>query len=117
LKRGYISEPDLSLFKITTSVDEAVEEITGFYRNYHSMRYVGERLVLRLQQPLPETALEQLRHDFQDILASGTFEQTGPLPAEANESHLAHLTRLRFRFDRKSLGRLRELIDFVNRAV
>ncbi len=117
LQRGYISEPDLSLFKITTSVDEAVEEITGFYRNYHSMRYVGERLVLRLQQPLPETALEQLRHDFQDILAGGTFEQTGPLPAEANESHLAHLTRLRFRFDRKSLGRLRELIDFVNRAV
>ncbi|MCS6977787.1 MAG: LOG family protein [Gemmatales bacterium] len=117
LKRGFISEPDLSLFKITTSLDEAVEEILGFYRNYHSMRYVGERLVLRLQKPLPDEALARIQREFADILAGGTFEQTGPLPAEANESHLAHLARLRFRFDRKSLGRLRQLIDFVNRAV
>jgi uncharacterized protein (TIGR00730 family) len=117
LARGYISPADLSLFKITTSVEEAVAEITGFYRNYHSMRYVGQRLVMRLHKPLSEEALQQVRHQFGDILAGGTFEQTGALPVEANESHLAHMPRLRFRFDRKSLGRLRQLIDFVNQAV
>jgi len=37
------------------------------------------------------------------------------LPAEANDPHLASLPRLRFRFDRRSLGRLRMLIDTINR--
>jgi hypothetical protein len=114
LKRGFISPNDLSLYKIATSVDEAVEEITSFYRTYHSMRYVGDRLVLRLRQPLGGDALESIQKDFADILAGGTFEQTGPLPAEANETHLSNLPRLRFRFDRKSLGRLRELVNFIN---
>jgi len=117
LKRGFISPPDISLFKITTSLEEAVDELVGFYRVYHSMRYVGDRLVLRLKQELNPFVLEELRDRFKDILAGGTFEQTGALPAEANEGHLAHMPRLRFRFDRKSLGRLREMIDFINRAV
>jgi hypothetical protein len=116
LQRGFISPADMSLFKITTSVDEAVDEIATFYRIYHSMRYVGDRLILRLQQPLSDAALDRIKHDFKDILAGGTFEQTQALPAEANETHLSHMPRLRFRFDRQSLGRLRELIDFINRA-
>jgi hypothetical protein len=114
LKRGFISKQDLSLFKITDSVEEAVDEITRFYRVYHSMRYVGDRLILRLLEPLSAEALDYIRQGFGDILAGGTFEQTGALPSEANETHLAHMPRLRFRFDRKSLGRLRELIDFIN---
>ena len=40
---------------------------------------------------------------------------SGPLPAEGNEASLAHLPRLRFRFDRRSMGRLRLLIDLINR--
>jgi uncharacterized protein (TIGR00730 family) len=114
LARGFISPPDLSLFKITDSIDEAVREIVGFYRVYHSMRYVGDHLVLRLQQPLDESRLEVIRREFADLLAGGTFEQTGALPAEANDTHVAQLSRLRFRFDRKSLGRLRQLINFIN---
>src|SRR5882762_7883636 len=39
-KRGLISPADLSLFRRTDSADEAVAEIVGFYRVYHSMRYV-----------------------------------------------------------------------------
>src|SRR5437588_107692 len=41
VKRGLISPSDLHLYKIADSVDEAVQEIAGFYRVYHSMRYVG----------------------------------------------------------------------------
>src|SRR3954447_7917562 len=40
LPRGLISPNDLHLFKVTESLDEAVEEVLGFYRVYHSMRYV-----------------------------------------------------------------------------
>jgi hypothetical protein len=115
LKRGLISPPDMHLFKITDSVEDAVAEIVNFYRVYHSMRYVGDRLLLRLHHPLSPETLERVREEFKDILAGGTFEQTTALPAEANETHLSHMPRLRFKFDRKSLGRLRLLIDFINR--
>jgi uncharacterized protein (TIGR00730 family) len=115
LPRGLISPADLALYKVTDSVDEAVEEVRTFYRVYHSMRYVGGDLVLRLQHRLSEPLLEKVRKDFADIVVAGTFEQTQALPAEANDTHAAHLPRLRFRFDRKNLGRLRMLIDLINR--
>lgn len=114
LDRGLISPADLSLYKITDSVEEAMREITHFYRVYHSMRYVNGHLVLRLQHPLADSLLDHIRGDFADILDGGTFEQTNALPAEANDVHVAHLPRLRFRFDRRSLGRLRQLIDRIN---
>jgi uncharacterized protein (TIGR00730 family) len=113
--RQMISPNDLALYKLTDSAEEAVAEITGFYRVYHSLRYVKGDLVLRLQHPLSEALLERIRQDFADIVVAGTFEQTAALPAEANDPHLAALPRLRFRFDRRSLGRLRMLIDTINR--
>ena len=58
--------------------------------------------------------LEQINWEFGDILAGGTFEQSDALPEEANEPELADLPRLRFRFDRHAIGRLRQLIDVIN---
>jgi uncharacterized protein (TIGR00730 family) len=113
--RNLISPFDVALFKMTASVDEAVAEVLGFYRVYHSMRYVRGDLVLRLQHSLGEPLMRAIQTDFKDILKAGTFEQTAALPAENSEPHLAHLPRLRFRFDRHSLGRLRMLIDLINR--
>jgi uncharacterized protein (TIGR00730 family) len=115
LKRGMISPADLALYKVTDSVDEAVAEIVNYYRVYHSMRYVGGYLVLRLQHALAEPLMDKIHREFADILESGGFEQTSALPAEANDTHLATLPRLCFRFDRKNLGRLRMLIDTINR--
>src|SRR5436190_1797226 len=77
LARGLIAPADMSLFKVTTSVDEAVAEVLDFYRVYHSMRYVGGDLVLRLQHRLSEALLGRLRTEFADIMVAGTFEQTG----------------------------------------
>src|SRR5262249_4353505 len=102
-------------FKVTTSVDAAVEEVLGFYRVYHSMRYVRGDLLLRLQKPLRPETLAQIREEFHDIVKSGTFELTAALPNEYGDAHLAHLPRLKFRFDRHKLGRLRQLIDAINR--
>ncbi len=116
LERELISPADMSLFKVTNSVDEAVAEVHHFYRVYHSMRYVRGDLLLRLLHRLSDETMERLRTEFADILAAGTFEQTDALPEEANETHIADLPRLRFRFDRRSLGRLRQMIDVINRA-
>jgi uncharacterized protein (TIGR00730 family) len=115
LKRKLISPADMALFKVTDSIDEAVAEVLNFYRVYHSMRYVKDDLVLRLQRPLPEPVLEKIRTQFVDIVRSGTFEVTSALPAESSDPHLATLPRLKFHFDRRNLGRLRLLIDLINR--
>ena len=48
LTDGLISAEDLHLVKLTDSVDEAVEEMCTFFRNYHSIRFVGRRLIIRL---------------------------------------------------------------------
>lgn len=116
LARGMISAPDLSLYKVTDSVDEAVAEVLNFYRVYHSMRYVDGDLILRLRHTLSKALLERIRKEFADILHGGTFEQTTALPEEANDTHIAALPRLRFCFNRQSMGRLRQLVDLINQA-
>lgn len=114
LSRKLIAEADLHLFKVTHSVDEAVAEVLNFYRVYHSMRYVRGDLVFRLHRAISEATLKRVRVDFADIIKGGTFELTNALPEEFEEVALAALPRLKFRFDRHKLGRLRQLIDAVN---
>jgi uncharacterized protein (TIGR00730 family) len=115
LNEGYISPSDRSLYRITDSAAEAVEEVRQFYRVFHSMRYIRGDLVLRIQHPLPDDFLAHLNGEFADIMCGSTFTQGEAFPEEANEPRLSHLTRLRFRFARHGHGRLRELIDTINR--
>ena len=114
LNNGMISPEDVCLYKITNSVDETIDEILGFYSVYHSMRYVKDRLVLRLKSPLPKEKLASIERDFADILIDGKLEQRGALTEEAGEPDLAKMPRLVFHFDRRALGRLRMLIDCIN---
>jgi uncharacterized protein (TIGR00730 family) len=117
LETRMISPADTSLYKVTQSVEEAVAEITGFYRVYHSLRYVRGDLLLRIQRAPSAMLLERIQSEFKDILAGGSFQLTHADPVEANEAHIQALPRLRFRFDRRSLGRLRQLIDLFNREI
>jgi len=116
LRDRLISEEDLSLFGVTDDAEEAVGEIRGFYRAYHSSRYVGEQLVIRLnQRPGPEV-LEQLQRDFSDVLASGRFYLSGALPEEDQDETFS-LPRLVLHFNRLKFGRLRQMIDVLNQTV
>jgi hypothetical protein len=101
---------------LTDSVDGAVTEVLNFYRVYHSMRYICGDLLLRLQRGLSGEMMERIRSEYADILVASTFEQTEALPEEANDTRIALLPRLRCRFDRRSLGRLRQLIDAINQS-
>ncbi len=112
LRTGMISEEDMNLFKLTDDVDVAVNDILHFYRHYHSMRYVGDLLVLRMNKPLPEAALTHIRKEFGEILNHGSFEQTKALEEEGTDA--PDMPRLVFAFDRRSHGRLRRLIDYIN---
>lgn len=114
LARKLINPEDLSLFKIATSVDDAIDEIRTFYRRFHSMRYVGRQLALRLKTGLSPEQVTALHHAFGDLLAEGTFAQCAALPEELDEPALTHLPRLVFTSNRRSASRLRQLINHLN---
>ena len=109
-----ISEEDVNLYRITDRYEDAVDEVLQFYRVYHSMRYVKDRLVLRVQQEIPASRLAALNEGFRDILTDGAIERSGALPEERDEPELSDLPRLVFRFNRRSHGRLRQLINGIN---
>lgn len=116
LPEKLISPEDLRLYRLTDCAEAAVAEILQFYRIYHSMRYVRHKLVFRLKQPISESLLADIRDGFGDILSDGTFEIRSALREERDEPDLADLPRLVFPFNRRSLGRLRQLIDCLNRG-
>ncbi len=116
-KLGFVSQDDFCFFKITPTVEEAVNEITGFYRVYHSARWVGEQLVVRIMTPLSKAKLAGLNESFADILRRGEIVQSKALPPEKNEPEIWELPRLVFTPHRRSFGRFRELIDAINAAV
>jgi uncharacterized protein (TIGR00730 family) len=117
LSRKYISMTDFSLFEEACSVDEAVEKIRFFYSRYHSLRYVNGRLVIRLASQISADARAQLQDEFHDILIpGGTIASSGALPAEMEDLDFVNLPRLVVDFNRKDFGRLKSLIDAINRA-
>ncbi|MGI9113640.1 MAG: TIGR00730 family Rossman fold protein [Chthoniobacterales bacterium] len=113
-KFGFVSPDDFCFFKITHNVEEAVREITGFYRVYHSARWVGEQLVLRLVRPLSKEKLADLNTSFADLLRRGQIVQSKALPPEKNEPEIWELPRLIFSPHRRNFGRFRQLIDSIN---
>ena len=114
LARRLINPEDLNLFKITTSVDDAIDEIRNFYRRFHSIRYVGRFLAMRLKSGISPEQVAYLHETFGDLLSEDTFELRGPLPEELDEPDLANLPRLVFTSNRRSASRLRQLIDHLN---
>ena len=79
------------------------------------MRYVKNKLVLRPARarsarncwPISTTS-------FRDILVDGQFTVGEAQREEKDEPALIALPRLIFHFNRRSLGRLRQLIDALN---
>jgi len=114
LRPGFVSPEDVSLYKVVNTVEEAAAEVLGFYRNYHSCRWVGDLLVLRLQV-LPSTAeLQELNRRFADIVTSGTIRPASPFPPERSGNDHLELPRVALRFDKFHFARLRLLIDALN---
>jgi uncharacterized protein (TIGR00730 family) len=111
---AYVSPDDMRLVRITDNVAETVDEVIGFYTNYHSLRFVEGVLVLRVQRAPTGEELAALGEEFGDIVVRGEIEVIGATPAEiADDDHL-DLARLSFRFNRRSWARLREMIDHLN---
>jgi uncharacterized protein (TIGR00730 family) len=116
MSRGYIVENEMTFFKIFTDADAAVNEITRYYSNFHSYRFVKQDLVIRLNHaPSPEL-IDRLNRDFADIVSDGKVRETDPLPDEADDPDTLHLHRLLVRFNREDFARLRQVIDVINES-
>ncbi|WP_437229732.1 TIGR00730 family Rossman fold protein [Planctomicrobium sp. SH661] len=114
LEQQLISPADLSLFKVTDNVQEAVDEIMNFYCVYNSMRYVRDKLYLRLHVAPDEAFLKRLNAEFSDILTSGSIELATAHEMETDDDHLRDLPRLSLSFNRREVGRLRQMVDVIN---
>jgi hypothetical protein len=116
LPKHLISESDLSLFHLTTDPHEAATHILEFYANYHSTRYWGGRLIIRLLHEPDDALLDELNRDYADIVVDGRIEKTPPVQAEIDDDDALECHRIAFLFDRRHFGRLRQLVDRLNRA-
>lgn len=116
LRQGLISREDLALYRVTDCIHTAVDEITRFYRVFHSARYVRDTLVLRVNYELNNSYVADLADEFADIVTEPGIEQRKPFSVERDEPDIWHLPRLALRFNRSNFGRLRRLIDRINEA-
>jgi uncharacterized protein (TIGR00730 family) len=113
VKRGLVSPDDPCLYTITDNVEDACEAISSFYRVFHSCRYFGDRLIIRLKAELSDGVIDQLNSEFSDILAKGKIERSQALPVEKGDETEA-LPRLVLYFNHRDFGRLHLLIRRIN---
>jgi hypothetical protein len=111
---GLISPNDDNLYLVTDDVAEAVAHVRGFWRNYHSIRWVGDRLVIRLLAAPTDTEVGELNDAFADLCLEGKIETTAPLAAEQSDRDELDRPRLVLRFDVRQGGRFRGFIKALN---
>jgi uncharacterized protein (TIGR00730 family) len=117
LPRGNIGVNDFYLFELVDSIDKAVEKIEHFYSRYHSIRYVLEKLVIRISSAISQHEVWILKDKYSDLLIpGGDLYLSGPLPEEQDEPELEHLSRLAMDFNKTDFGRFFQMIDAINRA-
>jgi len=112
--RGLVSAADRGLYLVTDSCEVACDEIDRFYRNFDSIRYVGDQLVIRLRTPVTDEQLVQVNERFGHLVASGRIVRTGPLDVERRRGDRLDLPRIRFHFAKHRYADLRALIDTLN---
>lgn len=114
LRNELICADDLNLYQMTDNTDQAVRWVTRFYRNFHSTRFVKDLFIIRLKTAPSPTAIEALNEDFADIVTGGPIQSIPPTPEEVEDNDFPDLARIAFGFDRRSYGRLRQLVDVLN---
>jgi uncharacterized protein (TIGR00730 family) len=123
IPRGLINPEDRQLYTMTDDLQVGCEAIAGFYRIYHSSRYVDEQLVIRLNHDLTDTQVKTLNQDFKDILLSGQIQKSKMLLGESKHQQpqpqqvmdqTEQLPRLVLHFNQRDLGRLYQMITAIN---
>jgi uncharacterized protein (TIGR00730 family) len=114
-KHGLISDNDHTLYRIANSIEDAVQEILGFYANYHSIRFVNDVMFIRMKRPIPAADFAALAREHEALATDGFIEQTSASPIEIKESDNVDLARISLRYAGKGFATLRPFIDAINR--
>ena len=114
LDHGLISESDTSLYTITDNIEDAVNEITNFYANYHSIRFVNDELYIRLQRSVPTERFSEIARRCAALASDGVIEQTTATAEEIHDNDMPEMPRVSLRYAAKGFADLRELIDALN---
>ena len=112
--RGLINPDDLDLYQVTDDVAAARDTIIGFYRNYHSLRWVGPRLVLRLNALPTDEEVGELNDRFSHLCVKGPIERRGPLAAEVADEDQLDRPRLVMTYDPFHPAALHQIIAALN---
>jgi len=114
VKAGNASENDLALFKKFTDPEQALEYIQNFYKRYHSMDFVGDKLVIRLKEKLPDAILTNIKEKFADFIGEDGLEYSSPLDGEDMFPEIENLPRLVMKADRTKPARLYNMLIALN---
>lgn len=112
--RGLVSADDVDLYTITNDCDEAARIIETFYRNYHSIRYVGDHLVMRMRQGPNDEQLAELNDRFGHLAVSGTIDRAEPFKVERRDGDHLDLDRISLLFAKRGYSDLVALIRVIN---
>ena len=112
--RGLVAPGDTTLYRITNSVDEAVQEIERFYASFDSIRYIGDNLVIRLRHAPTDAQLSELNERFAHLVSSGQIRHVEPFSIERRQNDRLEFDRIAFKFAKHGYGDLRALIDALN---
>ncbi len=115
LGQGLISPEDTSLYTVTDDVDTAVGEITGFYSNYHSIRFVSDVMIVRTKREIPDDEFETFARRHSSLTDGSPIEKVPATEAETRDGDVPELPRIALRYAAKGFAPLRPLIDDLNR--
>ena len=114
IERGLVSPGDTGLYQITDSSEEACSIIEGFYANYHSLRFVGDRMVLRVEQGPTDEQLAGLNERFAHLCATGSIERAEPSRVERSDDDRIDLDRVALDFTKHGYGDVIAMIAEIN---
>lgn len=114
LDHGLISASDTSLYTITDNIEDAVNEITSFYDNYDSIRFVNDVLYIRIQRAIPDEQFVEIASRFASLSVDGLVQQTSATSEEVKDNDLPDLPRVCLKYAAKGFADLRGLIDALN---
>ena len=115
LDHGLISSSDTSLYTITDNIDDAVSEITRFYANYDSIRFVDDILYIRVKRSIPDEQFVEIANRFASLAVDGVIQQTTATSEEIRDNDVPNLPRVSLKYAAKGFADLRGLIDALNK--
>ena len=114
LDHGLISSSDTSLYTITDNIDDAVSEITRFYANYDSIRFVDDVLYIRVKRSIPDGQFVEIANRYASLAVDGVIQQTTATSEEIRDNDVPDLPRVSLKYAAKGFADLRGLIDALN---